>query len=55
MLDKTVWRQDMINNPLGMKVNLRVFKVVRILLEFGHATNQLKNLKDKGRQQKKKC
>lgn len=45
----------MINNPLGVRVNLRVFKVVGVLLEFGYATSQLKNLEGRGRQQKRRC
>lgn len=45
----------MIDNPLGVRVNLRVFGVVGVLLEFGYATSQLKNLKSRGQWQKKRC
>lgn len=44
----------MIDNLLGMKVNLRVFRVVGILLELGYIMGQLKNLAGRGRQQKRR-
>ena len=31
----------MIVNPLGVRVNLRVFGIVGVLLELGYATSQL--------------
>lgn len=53
-LDRIVWGQDMINNLLGVRVNLRVLKVVGVLLVLGYATGQLKNFAGRGRQQKKR-
>lgn len=44
----------MINNPLGMRVNMRVSRVVRVLLEFEYAISQLKNLEGKDQQLKKR-
>lgn len=38
-----------------MRVNLRVSGVVGVLLEFGYATSQLKNLEIRGRRQKARC
>ena len=49
-LDRTIRGQDIIDNMLGVKVNLRVFEIVRILLELSYATGQLKNLAGGGRQ-----
>lgn len=49
-LDRTVKKQDMIENPLDVRVNLRVFGVVGILLELDYATGQLENLVGGGRQ-----
>ncbi len=43
-LNKTIWGQDMIENPLGVRVNLRVFGVVGVLLELGYTTGRLKNI-----------
>lgn len=37
-----------------MRVNLKVSRVVRVLLEFGYTISQLKNLEDKDQQQKKR-
>ena len=44
----------MIDNPLGARVNLRVFGVMGVLLEFGYATSQLKNLEGRGRREKRR-
>lgn len=41
----------MIDNFLGVRVNLRVFGVVGVLLELRYAIGQLKNLAGRGRQQ----
>lgn len=43
----------MINNPLDIRVNLRVFGVAKVLLKFGYAISQLKNLENRGRRQKR--
>ena len=38
----------MIDNPVSMRINLRVFGVVGVVLKFGYIINQPKNLKGKG-------
>lgn len=44
----------MIDNLLGVRVNLKVFGVVKILLEFDYTINLLKNLDNRGQWQKKR-
>ena len=53
-LNKAVWRKDMMNNPLDVRVNLRVFGVAGVILEFDYTISQLKNLENRGRQPKKR-
>ena len=53
-LNRTVCRQDMIDTRLGVRVNLRVFGVVEVLLEPGYSMGQLKNLAGRGRKEKKR-
>lgn len=49
-LNKIVWGQNMIDNLLGLSINLRVLEIGDILLKLDYAMRKLKNFVGKSQE-----